>query len=212
MRQRSIVMAVMIAFLMPQIATNAAAVVLCERANRRGVVKKVRVRPGSECRGKRETPVAAPGAVGIGTIIAHTTHEEGATSVAEMQAAGFAVCDGTTPAEQGMADAVLDGPTPNLNGNRLFLRGTFGDTGVFQPDSTAINELHLLDSGHEHESAVGTFCDQGSGPVVSRAFFDATCAGGLTATQTSSSNITLASSATETRPANMSVLWMIRVR
>jgi hypothetical protein len=80
----------------------------------------------------------SPGAVGIGTVIAHSTHIAGSTSIAEMRTAGFAVCDGTTPLSQGITDAVLTGPTPDLNGR--FLRGA-ATSGDLQTDATAAKNL-----------------------------------------------------------------------
>jgi len=46
-------------------------------------------------------------AVGVGTIVAHTTNLAGSGTVAEMQARGFALCDGSTPASQGISGALI---------------------------------------------------------------------------------------------------------
>jgi len=203
------------------LATSADAVVVCERVNRRGVVKKALLRPGTTCRSSRERPVlqlgdgagsAAPGVVGLGSIIAHTTHLPGSATVEEMRALGFAVCDGSTPGAQGIGDAVLNDPTPDLNGPGLFLRGSGGPSGVVQEDATAVNDLQIQDDGHAHQSPVGYFCGTGTGPTINRAFWDEVCAGDLVPNVPASSNVSLVADAEETRPANMSVVWLIRVR
>jgi len=49
----------------------------------------------------------------VGCLIPFFINATGAT-VAEMRNFGFAVCDGTTPASQGIGDAVWTGPTPLL--------------------------------------------------------------------------------------------------
>ena len=102
------------------------------------------------------------GVVGIGSIIAHTTHVPGSASLEQMRAAGFAVCDGTSPESQGITGAVLTGPTPDLNGR--FLRGK-AISGEFQSDATSASGLSAIvnqtahthtQPAHSHAASGGT--------------------------------------------------------
>ena len=70
------------------------------------------------------------GGVPIGTVISFLKDYAGAAALAELQADGWAFCEGTTPAAQGLIGAVIT-TTPNLNGQNQFLRGadTSGGTG-----------------------------------------------------------------------------------
>jgi hypothetical protein len=230
------------------------------------------------------------GVVGVGSVIAHTTHMPGSASLDEMREAGFAVCDGSTPESQGITGAVLTGPTPDLGGR--FLRGN-AISGELQNDATAANGLsaivnqsphthtqaphgHAVSGGahthglnahthgmdHTHLSrisdsngfcnpnavqgsqgdltnttdwqrATGTGCHyatsgsrQVSSPLGGRSITDPST--GNTAVSTPSFSIdstaaannpamvslsvSLMSASDETRPANMSVVWMMRVR
>lgn len=230
------------------------------------------------------------GMVGIGTIVAHTAHLTGSTSIAQMRAAGFAVCDGTTPASQGIEDAVVTGATPDLTGQ--FLRGAT-TSGDFQEAATAVGGLtavvteephthtqaphahnasggaHSHGMGHTHGmehthisriSDSNGFCNPGAvpnseghlsnqtdwdrssgsgchytttgsrktgAPLSGRTVTDGSSAANTAsatpsitvANETAVNNaaatnvsVTLASAASETRPANMGVVWMIRVR
>jgi len=69
-------------------------------------------------------------AVGVGSIIAHTTNLAGSETVLELQARGFALCDGSTPASQGITDAIITAATPNLNGGRFLRGGNNGQSGT----------------------------------------------------------------------------------
>ncbi len=232
----------------------------------------------------------ASGVVGIGTIIAHTTDSVGTTSITDMRAAGFALCDGTTPESQGIANAVLTGPTPDLEGRFLRGRSTSGD---FEDDATAVRGLvaAVMQSPHTHTQVghghgvaggnhvhglgehthgmehthltriadsngfcnpnavpgsqgdmsnqtdwsrpTGTGCHytttsarQVSSPLNGRPVTDAstgntaTATPGITVGATTAVNnqatididVSLTSADSETRPANMSVVWMMRVR
>lgn len=70
-----------------------------------------------------------PREVPIGTILPYHLSVSGADSLATIRAAGFALCDGTTPASQGVSNPIITAATPNLNsvsgysGGR-FLRGS----------------------------------------------------------------------------------------
>lgn len=169
-----------------------------------------------------EAERAQVGAVGIGSIIAHVTHLPGSESVEAMRARGFAVCDGSTPAEQGIADAVLAGATPDLNAAGRFLRGTDGPTGVLQADATARNGLALSETPHDHVTRVSdgpgscnrtALFNTGSVSAGPRVEWTRTTASGCSYdTNGAVSNTTLETGDAETRPANMSVVWLMRVR
>ncbi len=62
-------------------------------------------------------------AVPIGTIIPIYTGLPGVPTLAQLRAQGWATCDGTTPASQGIPDAVMNLATPDLNNSQRFLRG-----------------------------------------------------------------------------------------
>jgi hypothetical protein len=230
------------------------------------------------------------GVVGIGTIIAHTTDIAGSTSITDMRAAGFALCDGTTPESQGIVAAILTGPTPDLEGRFLRGRSTSGD---FENDATAVAGLVAAvmqlphthtQAGHGHAVTGGShvhglgqhthgmehthltriadsdgFCNanavpgsegdmsnqtdwnrplgsgchytttparQVSSPLNGRPVTDASTGNTASATPTITVgantainnpatvdiDVSLSSTDSETRPANMSVVWMMRVR
>jgi len=160
------------------------------------------------------------GMAGIGSIIAHTTHGDGSTSIDEMRTRGFAVCDGSTPDAQGIRGAVLLGATPALNDNGRFLRGG-SSSGTAQSDTTADNGLALDDPGHLHRSRVSDgpgFCNALEGQSSTElagvaADWDYPVDHGCNYnTDTTETGVTLSSTDAETRPVNMSVIWMIRVR
>lgn len=173
-------------------------------------------------------------AVGVGTIIAHTTHLAGAEPISEMQARGFALCNGTTPASQGITGALITATMPDLNGQGRFLRGGGGPaSGNLEDDGTAANGLTLTpnDPGHDHLTMTSDNCNTANGgfTVAGTTFrnislngpkrFQAwdtnqNCNSGHYTTGSSVTNITLTanSSDTETKPTNMRVVWMMRVR
>jgi hypothetical protein len=165
---------------------------------------------------------------GLGSVIAHMPNVTGAHSVAQMNQRGWAECDGTSTAE--VSGAVI-GQTPNLQGQ--FLRGVGAggpsSSGAAQADATAVNGLSFA---HHHLDRVAdgpTYCNAGFGqsntrlggvqaawttpgsnpPVPAQSGCNyltgpATTTGSDTAVPTSSDD--------ETRPANIGVVWMMRVR
>ena len=72
--------------------------------------------------------------VPIGTIISAYIGLPGVPSVAQYQQRGWALCDGTTPASQGIANSPITAALPDLNGQGLFLRGSAA-AGTVQSDS-----------------------------------------------------------------------------
>ena len=153
------------------------------------------------------------GMVPIGSIIAwHNTMVSGLVGVADVRAAGFALCDGTTAAQQGISGAVITAATPNLNGEGRFLRGG-ANSGTMQDDAFQ-NHLHgITDPTHSHPYRSAHLTDTGSGDFITEQINAGTgasrnlpAATGITATNASTDG------GTETRPTNMSVLWIMRVK
>lgn len=168
-------------------------------------------------------------AVGVGTIIAHTTHLTGSETVAEMQARGFALCDGTTPVSQGITQALIAGATPNLNGGRFLRGGNAGQSGAIEDDATAVNGLGTSDPGHDHITMTTDNCNTNNGTwsvggVTFRTVTlngakrthnwdtSVTCNSAHYTNGSSTTGLGLTSADAETRPANMRVVWMMRVR
>ncbi|MCA9424308.1 MAG: hypothetical protein KC994_04510 [Candidatus Omnitrophica bacterium] len=90
--------------------------------------------------------LATLGMVPIGSIIAHHADLSGAAGLTALRNSGFALCDGTTAASQGVENPIITGALPNLNvgnGTGRFLRGTTGTTGALQDDQF---------QGHHHSS------------------------------------------------------------
>lgn len=168
-------------------------------------------------------------AVGVGTIVAHTTNLAGSETVAEMQARGFALCDGSTPASQGITDALITVATPNLNGGRFLRGGSAGQSGTLEDDATAVNGLGTSDPGHDHLTMTTDNCNTNNGTWTisgvtfrtvtlngaKRALFwdsNQNCNSAHYSTGSSTTGLGLTSADGETRPSNMRVVWMMRVR
>lgn len=168
-------------------------------------------------------------AVGVGTIVAHTTNLAGSETIVEMQARGFALCDGTTPASQGITQALITGATPNLSGGRFLRGGSGAQSGALEDDATAVNGLGMTDPGHDHLTMTTDNCNTTNGAFslsgvtfrnvalngAKRALFwdsNQNCNSGHYSTGSSTTGLGLTSADTETRPSNMRVVWMMRVR
>jgi hypothetical protein len=81
--------------------------------------------------------LTALGMIPVGSIIAHHIDLGSAADLAMITSSGFALCDGSTAASQGVANPIVTDPLPDLlvgNGTGRFLRGTTGTTGVNQDD------------------------------------------------------------------------------
>jgi hypothetical protein len=134
------------------------------------------------------------GKVPIGTVIAHFTGGvPNAAAFAEIRAAGFAVCDGTTPASQGISEAVITDAMPDLNGEARFLRGGAA-AGTAQD--------HAMQSHTHAYQKVGAAVTAESG---SSGYYSGSGSGASSGTPTGASG-------SETRPINTSVIWIMRVR
>jgi hypothetical protein len=161
---------------------------------------------------------------GLGSVIAHMPNVSGAQSVAQMNQRGWAECDGTATTE--VTGAII-AATPDLRGQ--FLRGIGGKgpatAGTSQKQATGVNGLA---HDHKHMSRVSdspTYCNEITGQSHNRlsgahadwtynsSAADQGCAyltGVPTATGADAAPIT--STDTETRPDNIGVVWMMRVR
>lgn len=109
-----------------------------------------------------------------------------------------------------LAEDVVELKLPNLNGEGRFLRGS-SNSGVPQSDSTKLpnNKLEFAGGGHDHQIPMG---DQGDptdnriqvGGTKRQFKLDPPSGGGHGHTVTGGD--------AETRPKNMSVVWIIRVK
>lgn len=168
-------------------------------------------------------------AVGVGSIITHTTNLGGSETIAELQARGFALCDGTTPASQGITDPLITAAMPNLNGGRFLRGGSTAQSGALEDDATSLNGLTLSDPGHDHVTMTTDNCNNQNGNFsvggstfrnvalngAKRALFwdsNQNCNSGHYTTAGSGTGITLGGGDAETRPANMRVVFLMRVR
>jgi hypothetical protein len=59
----------------------------------------------------------------VGAIMPFYLGQTGVPTAAELQAQGWALCNGQTAADQGITGAVFTVATPNINGSGLFIRG-----------------------------------------------------------------------------------------
>jgi hypothetical protein len=129
-------------------------------------------------------------AVPIGSIIAwHKNFGSGAPALPE----GWIECDGASHSVPGSPFANGQGMVtpPNLNGEGRFLRGA-SSSGASQPDAL---------KSHTHSLSVSSGSNNGTTAPAGRS----------TSTGTSTTAIA-AQGDTETRPINMSVVWIIRVK
>jgi hypothetical protein len=115
--------------------------------------------------------------------------------------------------------------TPNLNGNRLFLRGTNPENVLeIQDDSFEDHSHVIVDPGHSHSDTGHTHKHWGFTPGSEGYYYgtsnfhtnEATTYTGYAQITTDKTNIKISSakegkSGTETRPKNMGVQWIIRI-
>ena len=139
------------------------------------------------------------GIMPIGSILAWHKDITGAATLAESNAAGFAVCDGTDTSE--VPGAVI-ATTPNLNGDARFLRGS-STSGTTQ---SATSHVDLFTSDGRlyftpTESTSATNWDsRTSGPKMNYSAQGTQTEGAVTYEKYTS------------RPVNMSVVWIMRVK
>jgi hypothetical protein len=69
-----------------------------------------------------------------------------------LAANGWAVCNGTTPAEQGIKGALRDEPTPNLTGGEFFKGGPVENLGRRMEATTLIVSTENVGSHYTHDA------------------------------------------------------------
>ncbi|MFX1587237.1 MAG: hypothetical protein ACFFC1_03695 [Promethearchaeota archaeon] len=160
------------------------------------------------------------GRVGIGSVIAHHPDISGAESVSDMRAKGFATMDGTTPASQGISGAIITGAMPDWNGDERFLRGC-------DPGSAGTEQLDAF-QGHKHRQGgiiansssayqVLTWGSYSPSPYPDYEYEPNTAEDDEVLPYTSPADYGDGTHGTprtdsETRPINVSVVWMMRVK
>jgi hypothetical protein len=68
-----------------------------------------------------------------------------------LPAKGWAVCNGTTPAEQGIEGALRDEPTPNLTGGEFFKGGPVENLGRRMEATTLIVSTEHVGTNYTHD-------------------------------------------------------------
>ena len=135
----------------------------------------------------------------IGTIMAFLQNYLGAASLASIRSNGWAVCNGTTPASQGISSPVIT-TTPNLNSGNRFLRGASTSGGTGGESRVTITTTTMPSHNHGAKSAVqgqwGSSCwTPNSGGTQN---YDTCHAGG--------------SQDHENKPPFYDVVWIMRVK
>jgi len=173
----------------------------------------------------------------LGSIISWVFKPDKESEHTEALPAGWVRCNGDIiPSPSPWAGS----KTPNLNGERRFLRGGSDDQALVIEDDTLEDHTHIdpghthTDSGHSHsyidkyrchEKDPNNYCDDdgnwggSDSPDTHGDRFDgshdAVTANGISSIQSSASNIAgVAESyrtSTETKPRNMNVVWIMRV-
>ena len=106
-----------------------------------------------------------PTIVPIGALTAFLKDFTNADTLATARSQGWALCDGTTPASQGIADPVIT-TTPDLNGDNRFLRGSDSSGGVGGRESFDYGGLdEAATVGGTHDFVTGMDSQQESGTV-----------------------------------------------
>lgn len=138
------------------------------------------------------------GGVPLGAIIAHYAGSglTGMPSIATVQGLGFALCDGTTAASQGISDPTITAATPDINGDGAFIRANDA--------ASATLENHQLQT-HTHNL---TFLN-----ISSQNAYDWSSNNnslGQNGTQASGNPST--ANGSKTRPDYVTVVWFMRVK
>eukprot|EP00698_Gefionella_okellyi_P003085 TRINITY_DN1289_c0_g1_i1.p1 TRINITY_DN1289_c0_g1~~TRINITY_DN1289_c0_g1_i1.p1 ORF type:complete len:1125 (-),score=181.80 TRINITY_DN1289_c0_g1_i1:2777-6151(-) len=160
------------------------------------------------------------GVVPIGSVIAHFTGKPGAATANELYALGFAFCDGIPPHLQSdlLTDAVIT-TTPDLNGAQMFIRGTGpgGTVGTIQQHALQGHSHFVTGGGHSHTYASSNIAQSG----VNAAGVDSNGAQSTAVGGTHSHDVSTAQNdgingavnvATETRPTNFWLVYIMRVK
>ena len=134
-----------------------------------------------------------PGVCPVGTIMAFAKDYINADNLATCRDKGWALCDGTTPASQGILNAII-ATTPNLNGEKRYLKGSTS-SGV----STDENYL----ASHSHDAGSLKFKIY-SGTTADLVGSGGSFTGSIAGTTTSAQNGTV--------PLSYTVVWLMRVK
>jgi len=140
----------------------------------------------------------------LGEVRAFALSETGAVTKANLQGRGWAICDGTTPAAQGISDADITAATPDLQ--EMFLRHSANETtgGTGGANSLTLTANNLPE--HTHTVNVNANSSLGSNTVVERL----TNAQSI-ATFTSNVNTTTAT-AINNQPAYYDICYFMKVK
>jgi len=123
---------------------------------------------------------------------------------------------------KGIADAVITAATPNLNHDARFLRGTMpGNSGTLQEDMLQ-GHSHAIDSAGDHTHSYNTIQTGSTTCAIgtTQACWDKVAAQtGTAGTHTHSMGAMTTNGidgtpryGSETRPLNMAVVWLMRVK
>ncbi len=143
----------------------------------------------------------------VGSIIAwHKNFGSGAVIPV-----GWVECDGRTIND---SESIYNGENvPDLNSSGMFLRGGT-NSGTFQDDATAVNGLYMNSTGsHSHGFSYDSVRYNGrdAGSMNTGAAGRSHAYTGIT--DSAGNHVhTMYSSDTETRPINMSVVWIMRIK
>lgn len=155
--------------------------------------------------------IAGFGIVPVGSIMAWYKSLKGTPDLPE----GWMECDGSLVRD---ADSPYNGQTiPDLNGEERFLRGTSGKSGVMQQD--ALQGHKHVEPGHTHKvTALGNGQQGGYGNYFS--YYDPNHGSHASSPAQvdlgdpvdSGTGYGVPRIANETRPKNMSVVWIMRIK
>ncbi|MCP4134981.1 MAG: tail fiber protein [bacterium] len=142
----------------------------------------------------------------VGSIVAwHKNFGSGATIPA-----GWIECDGSIIND---GQSIYNGETvPDLNSSGRFMRGG-AISGVLQNDATDVNGLYMNSTGsHSHSFSYTSANFDGYGGGGNRGRADEAAAIGGSTGSAGNHEHTMYSDDSETRPTNMSVIWIIRIK
>ena len=143
----------------------------------------------------------ANGSVPIGTIVAWHKDLSGVSSLPT----GWKECNGSTVTDS--ESPLVNQTLPNLNGELRFLRGS-STSGTLQGDA-------FQGHGHTHRFNALAFSPSGSGTTISPSAINGvtnSSGSGNIVSPVDLSGYGTVRFATETRPVNMSVVWIMRIK
>ena len=143
----------------------------------------------------------------LGTIIMHNPTISGAKSLADMRALGWAVCDGTSPAAQGIGSPTI---TTTDDMTDKFIRGhatTAGGTGGSDTHTLSVGEL----AAHTHSLTVQASHDD-TGDAGDKVITDNNDNATQNLHANSIANTTGSNTAHNNMPAYFVIVFMIKVK